>query len=54
MTQEEKQQLLKDLSARLPHYTMVLMGDGGVELLVSVNVDTGRGREKILVGRTWF
>ena len=41
MTQEEKQQLLKDLSARLPHYTMVLMGDGGVELLVSVNVDTG-------------
>lgn len=41
MTQEEKQLLLSDLCARLPHYTMVLMGDGGVELLVSVNVDTG-------------
>ena len=41
MTQEERQLLLKDLCARLPHYTMVLMGDGGVELLVSVNVDTG-------------
>ena len=41
MTQEDKELLLKDLCARLPHYTMVLMGDGGVELLVSVNVDTG-------------
>ena len=41
MTQEEKQLLLMDLCARLPHHTMVLMGDGGVELLVSVNVDTG-------------
>jgi hypothetical protein len=41
MTQEEKQLLLKDLCARLPHYTMVLMGDGGVEPLVSVNVNTG-------------
>lgn len=30
-----------DLCGRLPHYTMVLMDDGGVELLVSVNVDTG-------------
>ena len=41
MTQEEKQLLLIDLCARLPHYTMVLMGDGGVEPLVSVNVNTG-------------
>ena len=41
MTQEDKRILLKDLCAMLPHYTMVLMGDGGVELLVSVNVDTG-------------
>lgn len=41
MTKEEKQLLLNDLCARLPHYTMVLMDDGGVELLVSVNVDTG-------------
>jgi len=41
MTQKEKQLVLKDLCSRLPYYTMVLMGDGGVELLVSVNVDTG-------------
>ena len=41
MTQEEEKLLLKDLCARLPHYTMVLMDDGGVEPLVSVNVNTG-------------
>jgi len=41
MTKEEKQIFLNDLCARLPHYTMVLMGDGGIEFLVSVNVDTG-------------
>ena len=41
MTQEEKKQLfLKDLCARLPYYTMVLMGDGAIEPLVNVNVDT--------------
>lgn len=38
--QEEKQLLLKDLCARLPYYTMVLMGDGAIEPLVNVNVDT--------------
>ena len=41
MTQEDKQLLLKDLCARLPYYTMVLMGDGAIEPLISVNVDTG-------------
>ena len=41
MTQEDKRILLKDLCERLPHYTIVLMGDGGIEPLISVNVDTG-------------
>ena len=40
MTQEEKQILLKDLCARLPYHTMVLMGDGAIESLINVNVDT--------------
>lgn len=40
MTKEEKRLLLKDLCVRLPYYTMVLMGDGAIEPLVNVNVDT--------------
>ena len=30
MTQEEKQLLLNELCARLPHYTMIFMGDGAM------------------------
>lgn len=40
MTQEDKELLLQDLCARLPYYTMVLMGDGAIEPLINVNVDT--------------
>ena len=40
MTKEETRLLLIDLCARLPYYTMVLMGDGAIEPLVNVNVDT--------------
>ena len=40
MTQKEKQLLLIDLCARLPYHTMVLMGDGAIESLINVNVDT--------------
>ena len=40
MTNEELQLLLIDLCARLPHHTMVLMGDGAIESLINVNVYT--------------
>ena len=40
MTQEDKELLLQDLCARLPYYTMVLMGDGAIKPLINVNVDT--------------
>ena len=40
ITQQEKQLLLQDLCARLPYYTMVLMGDGAIEPLINVNIDT--------------
>ena len=40
MTQEEKQLLLIDLCDRLSYHTMVLMGDGAIEPLISINVDT--------------
>ena len=40
MTQEERKTVLIDLCARLSYHTMVLMGDGAIEPLISINVDT--------------
>ena len=40
MTEKEKDLLVKDLCARLPHGVKVLMNDGAIEELLNVNVST--------------